>query len=155
MSSLNKVMLIGHLGKDPDVRTTQQGMNIVSFSIATSETWKDKSSGEKKEKTHWHNVVIFNEHLGDIAERYLTKGSKVYIEGKMITRKWEKDGIDRYSTEVVLGNYDGQIVMLSSKQDKQADEEDAPKERSRTTAAKPKPRSRAEQQQDLDDEVPF
>lgn len=153
MSTLNKVMLIGHLGKDPEVRTTQQGMNIVSFSVATSENWKDKATGEKREKTFWHNIVIFNEHLGDIAERFLAKGSKVYIEGKMQTRKWEKDGIDRYTTEVVLGAYDGAIVMLSRKEGGEAEEpKTAAKATTRTTR---KARTPDEQQQDLDDEVPF
>ena len=114
--SVNKVMLIGHLGKDPENRAFQNGGKMVSFSIATSESWKDKNSGERQERTQWHNVVIFNEQLGGIAERFLKKGSKVYIEGQLETRKWQdKDGADRYSTEVVLRPYRGEITMLDTR----------------------------------------
>ena len=98
MSSINKVILVGNLGADPEIRTTQDGRLIANLRLATSEHWKDKNSGEKKERTEWHRVVIFNEGLCRIAESYLEKGSKVYLEGQLQTRKWEKDGIDRYST---------------------------------------------------------
>lgn len=116
MSSLNKVTLIGNLGQDPEVRSMQSGDKIVNMSIATAETWKDKTTGEKKERTQWHRIVIFNQGLASIAERYLKKGSKVYIEGQLETRKWtDKDGQDKYSTEVVLRPFNGEIIMLSGK----------------------------------------
>ena len=114
--SVNKVMLIGHLGKDPETRSFQNGGKMVSFSIATSESWKDKNSGERQERTQWHNIVIFNEQLGGVAERFLKKGSKVYIEGQLETRKWQdKDGNDKYTTEVVLRPYRGEITMLDGR----------------------------------------
>ena len=113
--SVNKVTLIGHLGKDPEVRNTRDGRKVVNFSVATSESWKDKNTGEKREQTEWHNIVIFNERIGEIAEKYLTKGSKVYLEGALQTRKWEKDGIDRYSTEIALKAFDGKLVLLGDK----------------------------------------
>jgi single-strand DNA-binding protein len=113
--SVNKVILIGNLGGDPDVRRTQDGRPIVNFSIATSETWRDKASGEKREKTEWHRVVIFNEGLCGIAEKYLKKGSKAYIEGQLQTRKWEdRDGVTRYATEVVLQGFSGSLTLLDS-----------------------------------------
>lgn len=113
MSSLNKVQIIGKLGKDPDIRTTQNGNRVASFSVATSETWKDKNTGEKKEKTEWIPIVIFNEHLVGVAESYLRKGSTVYIEGKFTTRKWtDSNGTEKYTTEVVLQNYAGELKML-------------------------------------------
>jgi single-strand DNA-binding protein len=113
--SVNKVILVGSLGKDPDVRSTQSGQKIVNMSVATSETWKDKSSGERKEKTEWHRVVIFNEGLAGIAEKYLKKGSKVYLEGQLQTRKWtDQSGNERYSTEVVLAAFKGELTLLSS-----------------------------------------
>jgi single-strand DNA-binding protein len=112
--SLNKVQLIGNLGKDPEIRRTQDGRPIANFSIATSETWRDKDSGERKERTHWHRVVVFNEGLCKVIEQYVKKGSKVYVEGALQTRKWtDKDGADRYSTEVVLQGFQAQLVMLS------------------------------------------
>jgi single-strand DNA-binding protein len=114
--SLNKVMLIGNLGRDPEVRHTQDGKAIVSLNVATSETWRDKSSGERKERTEWHRVVIFNEALAKVAEQYLKKGSKVYIEGQLQTRKYtDKDGVEKYATEVVLQNYRGELAMLDGR----------------------------------------
>ncbi len=114
--SVNKVILIGNLGKDPEIRRTQDGRPIANLSIATSESWKDKTTGERKEKTEWHRVVIFNEGLCRIAEQYLKKGAKVYIEGQLQTRKWtDKDGIDKYSTEVVLQGFNSQLTMLDGK----------------------------------------
>jgi single-strand DNA-binding protein len=111
--SLNKVMLIGNLGKDPEVRSFQNGGKVCNFSIATGETWKDKNTGEKREKTDWHNIAIFNENLVRIAEQYLKKGSKVYIEGSLQTRKWQdQSGADKYTTEVVLQNFNGTLVLL-------------------------------------------
>lgn len=114
--SVNKVILIGNLGKDPESRSMQNGGKVVNFAIATSESWKDKNSGERQERTQWHNIVIFNEQLGGVAERFLKKGSKVYIEGQLETRKWQdKDGQDRYTTEVVLRPYRGELTMLDGR----------------------------------------
>jgi len=116
--SVNKVIIIGNVGKDPEVRRLTSGDPVVSLSIATSETWKDKASGERKEKTEWHRVVIFNKNLADVAEKYLRKGSKVYLEGSLQTRKWtDKDGAEKYSTEVVLQNFNGTLVLLDGKKD--------------------------------------
>ena len=112
--SVNKVILIGNLGADPEVRSFQNGGKVANMRIATSETWKDKNSGEKKERTEWHTVAVFAEGLVRIVEQYLSKGSKVYIEGKLETRKWQdQSGADRYSTEIVLRPYAGTLVMLS------------------------------------------
>ena len=114
--SVNKVILVGNLGKDPEVRRMTSGDPVVTLSVATSESWRDKSSGEKKEKTEWHRVVIFNKNLADVAEKYLRKGAKVYLEGALQTRKWtDKDGAEKYSTEVVLQNFNGTLVMLDSR----------------------------------------
>jgi len=111
--SVNKVILVGNLGRDPEVRHTQDGSKIVHLSVATSETWKDRGSGDRKERTEWHRVVIFNDRLGEIAERYLRKGSKVYLEGALQTRKWTgQDGHERYTTEVVLGRFRGELTLL-------------------------------------------
>ncbi len=111
--SVNKVILIGHLGKDPEARHTQSGDLVVSFSVATSESWKDKTTGERKERTDWHNVVIFNEGIGKFAEQYLKKGSKVFLEGKLQTRKYtDREGQDRYMTEVVLARYHGELQSM-------------------------------------------
>ncbi len=114
--SVNKVILVGNLGADPVVRHTQDGKSIVNLSIATSETWRDKGSGERKEKTEWHRVVIFNENLAKVAEQYLKKGSTVYVEGQLQTRKYtDKDGVEKYSTEVVLQNFRGELTMLGGR----------------------------------------
>lgn len=116
--SVNKVILIGNLGADPEVRTFQNGGKVCNIRIATSENWKDKNTGERREKTEWHTVAIFQEGLVRIAEQYLKKGSKVYIEGKLQTRKWQdQSGQDRYSTEVVLNGYDGTLTMLDGRSD--------------------------------------
>ncbi len=116
MAGLNRVQIIGRLGRDPEVRTFNNGGKIVSLRIATSETWKDKTSGERKEKTEWHTVSITNEGLAKIAEQYLKKGSEVYIEGALETRKWQdQSGADRYSTEIVLKPYRGEIVLLGGR----------------------------------------
>ena len=111
--SVNKVILVGNLGKDPESRSMQNGGKVVSFSIATSESWKDKNTGERQERTQWHNIVVFNEGIAKLAEKYLKKGSKVYLEGQLETRKWQdKDGHDRYTTEVVLRPFRGEMTML-------------------------------------------
>ena len=115
MASLNKVMLLGNIGQEPEIKTTQSGKEFANLSIATTESWKDKNSGEKKEKTERHKIVCFNEGLVKVIKQYCHKGDKLYIEGQMRTRKWEKDGQTRYTTEVVLGSYTGNLVMCSSK----------------------------------------
>jgi single-strand DNA-binding protein len=116
MAGVNKVILVGNLGKDPEVRRTQSGEPIVNFSVATSENWRDKNTGERKEKTEWHRVVIFNEHLAKIAEQYLRKGSKVFVEGQLATRKWtDKDGQEKYTTEIVLNRFRGELQMLDGR----------------------------------------
>jgi single-strand DNA-binding protein len=158
--SVNKVILVGNLGKDPEVRHTQDGKPIVNLSIATSETWRDKSSGERKEKTEWHRVVIFNEGIAKVAEQYLKKGTTVYIEGSLQTRKWtDKDGAEKYSTEIVLQNYGGTLTMLGGKPSGGdsagyggGDEFGQSSPMDRPRAAAPKSQSFA---RDLDDEVPF
>jgi len=111
--SVNKVILVGNLGRDPEIRSTQDGMRIANLAVATSETWRDKMSGERKERTEWHRVVIFNERLAEVAEKYLKKGSKVYIEGALQTRKWtDNSGQERYTTEIVLQRFRGELTML-------------------------------------------
>ncbi len=115
--SLNKVCLIGNVGKDPEIRHTQSGGKIANLTVATSETWKDKQSGEKKEKTEWHRVVVFDERLADIIERYVTKGTKLYLEGALQTRKWtDNQGVDKYTTEVVLQRFSGVLTLLGGGQ---------------------------------------
>ncbi len=114
--SVNKVTLIGNLGRDPEVRTAQDGSKIVNISVATSEYWKDKVTGERKDRTEWHRVVVFNDRLAEVAERYLKKGSKIYVEGQLQTRKWtDNNGQEKYSTEVVLGKFRGELTMLDSR----------------------------------------
>ncbi len=113
--SVNKVILIGNIGNDPEIKSMQSGDRVANFSVATSESWKDKATGERKERTEWHRVVVFNQGLLNVCENYLKKGSKVYIEGQVETRSWEKDGQKVYTTEVVLRPYRGEITMLDSK----------------------------------------
>ena len=114
--SVNKVILVGNLGRDPEIRSMPNGDRIANLSIATSETWRDKSSGERKEKTEWHRVVIFNDNIVKVVENYVKKGSTVYIEGALQTRKWtDKDGIEKYSTEIVVGKFKGELTMLGGR----------------------------------------
>ena len=118
MAGVNKVIIVGNLGRDPEVRSFPNGGKVVNLRIATSETWRDKASGERKERTEWHSVAIFNEALGKIAEQYLRKGSTVYIEGQLETRKWQdQSGADRYTTEVVLRQYRGELTLLGGRGD--------------------------------------
>ena len=120
--SVNKVILVGNLGRDPEVRHTQDGTAIVHLSVATSESWKDKASGERKEKTEWHRVVIFNERLGENTQKYLSKGSKVYLEGQLQTRKWtDQNGVEKYTTEIVLGRFRGELTMLDGRSEGRGD----------------------------------
>lgn len=122
--SINKAILVGNLGADPEIRRTADGKAIANLRIATSETWRDKATGERREKTEWHRVVVFNEGLAKVVEQYARKGSKLYIEGQIQTRKWtDKEGVERYSTEIVLQNFGGSIQLLDSKGDRQENEE--------------------------------
>jgi single-strand DNA-binding protein len=144
MSSVNKVTLLGNLGREPEARTTNAGQKIVSLRIATSERWKGRD-GQQQEKTEWHSVVIFNEHLADIAERYLRKGSTVYLEGQLQTRKWtDKDGQERYSTEIVLSKFKGELVLLGGRGE-QGDSAPAPQRGGRSASLA----------DELDDDIPF
>ncbi len=137
--SINKVILVGNLGADPEIRQTKDGKSIANLSVATSESWKDRNTGERREKTEWHRVVIFNEGLARVAEQYLRKGSKVYIEGQLQTRKWQdQNGQDRYTTEVVLQGFNSKLTMLDGKGGGQSQADDAPPDG-----------------YDLDDEIPF
>jgi len=163
--SVNKVILIGNLGKDPEVRRMQDGRPVVNLSVATSDTWRDKATGERRERTEWHRVVIFNEGLCRIAEQYLKKGAKVYLEGQLQTRKWtDKDNIERYSTEVVLQGFNSSLTMLDGRGGGGAGADDmgsagsigsggdfgssAPRERKPAMAG-------AGKREDMDDEIPF
>lgn len=147
--SINKVILIGNLGKDPEVRKTQDGKSIVNFSVATSETWKDRNTGERREKTEWHRVVVFNEGLARIAEQYLRKGSKVYIEGQLQTRKWtDQSGQEKYTTEVVLQGFNSALTMLDGRRDGGASEFGGGGARDSMPAS-------GGQSFELDDEIPF
>jgi single-strand DNA-binding protein len=158
--SVNKVILIGNLGADPEIRRTQDGRPIANLRIATSESWRDKTSGERKEKTEWHRVVIFNEGLCKIAEQYLKKGSKVYLEGALQTRKWQdKDGQDKYSTEVVLQGFNSQLTMLDTRggqggggADEGGGDFGSP---GPTASRKPAMAGGGGRRDDMDDEIPF
>ena len=144
--SVNKVILVGNLGRDPEVRHMQSGDPIVQLSVATSESWKDRDTSERRERTEWHRVVIFNQNLGRIAEQYLRKGSKVYLEGQLQTRKWQdQSGEDRYSTEVVLQRYRGELTMLDARTSGDGEQT--------TTATNSS--SDGDLRVDLDDEIPF
>jgi single-strand DNA-binding protein len=147
MASVNKVILIGNLGRDPEVRTFQNGNKVCNLSIATSEKWRDKNSGERKERTEWHSVAIFSEPLAKVAEQYLRKGSKVYIEGQLETRKWQdQSGNDKYSTEVVLRPYSSTLTMLDGgSNDNSGGGYGAPQQQ----------QSQQQPSRDLDDEIPF
>jgi single-strand DNA-binding protein len=145
-ASVNKVILVGNLGRDPEIRTTQDGTRVANLSLATSESWRDKNSGERKEKTEWHRIVIFNDRLVDVVEKYLKKGAKVYLEGSLQTRRWtDKDGTEKYSTETVLQKYRGELTILDG--GKRDDDEPQPPTTGRESGTTKQP--------DLDEEVPF
>ncbi len=149
--SVNKVILIGNLGADPEVRQTQDGRPIVNMRVATSESWRDKTSGERRERTEWHRVVIFSEGLARVAEQYLKKGSKVYLEGQLQTRKWQdNDGNDRYSTEVVLQGFNSALTMLDSRADAEGGFS-GPRDQGRRPAAD----APAFESAEVDDDIPF
>jgi len=149
--SLNKVLLIGRLGADPEIKQMVNGKNVARLSLATSNTWKDKNTGEKKEKTEWHRVVIFNEGLVNVVQQYVKKGAQVYIEGQLTTRKWkdEKSGLDRYSTEVVLQGFNSSFKILSSKNNQIENTKDI------NTNKSSLPDNEKISSNDLDDEIPF
>ncbi len=164
--SVNKVILVGNLGKDPEIRTGQDGTKIVNFSLATSENWTDKASGERREKTEWHRVVVFNDRIADVVERYLKKGAKVYVEGALQTRKWtDQSGVEKYSTEVVIGRFKGELTMLDGARGGEsamggeggyAQRAPAARAPAGSRAAKPAADSwDAPRGGDLDDEIPF
>lgn len=154
--SVNKVILVGNLGKDPEIRTFQSGGRIAQFSVATSESWKDKATGERKEKTQWHNVVVKNENLVGICERYLKKGAKVFLEGQLETRKYEKDGRDVYTTEVVLAPYRGELTMLDGRSGGSSAANDFGGDEPATMVAGGSGGSFASSSKnDMDDEIPF
>ena len=149
--SLNKVLLIGRLGADPEIKQMVNGKSVARLSLATSNTWKDKNTGEKKEKTEWHRVVIFNEGLVNVVQQYVKKGAQVYIEGQLTTRKWkdEKSGIDRYSTEIVLQGFNSAFKILSSKNNQ------AENVINNDTSKSSLPNDEVVPSNDLDDEIPF
>lgn len=157
--SVNKVTLVGNVGREPETRRVNNGEAVVSFSIATSEHWRDKASGERKERTEWHNVVIFNENIGKVAEQYVRKGSKVFIEGQLQTRKFQdKNGVERQTTEVVLQRFRGELVLLSGfaeKEDNAPDPVPQPVEDSAKTEARFRQSVKQHFPGDLDDTIPF
>ena len=160
--SLNKVTLIGNVGNEPEIRSTQQGKEIASFSLATSDSWKDKATGEKKEKTEWHRIVVFSDGLVNVIKNYIKKGSKLYLEGALQTRKWtDKDGIERYSTEVVLQAFDSTLIMLDGKNSSGGDSSYAPPasyDDYGSSNSKPSGNNDAKPNfahNELDDEIPF
>ena len=165
--SVNKVILVGNLGRDPEVRLGQDGTKVVSLSIATAESWKDRTTGERRDRTEWHRVVIFNDRLSEVAEKYLKKGSNVYIEGQLQTRKWaDQSGQERYMTEVILPKFRGEITMLGSRNDSLHDSGTAAYDtgiESHQVASVPAPTSAPASagnnvyspRNDLDDEIPF
>jgi single-strand DNA-binding protein len=148
--SLNKVLLIGRLGADPDIKQMVNGKSVARLSLATSNTWKDKNTGEKKEKTEWHRIVIFNEGLVNVVQQYVKKGAQVYIEGQLTTRKWkdEKSGQDRYSTEVILQGFNSAFKILSSKNNQLENVQENTEKSALPNDDSPPPN-------DLDDEIPF
>jgi single-strand DNA-binding protein len=158
--SVNKVILVGNLGRDPEIRSTQDGMRIANLAVATSESWRDRVSGERKERTEWHRVVIFNERLAEFAEKYLKKGRKVYVEGALQTRKWtDNSGQERYTTEIVLTRFRGELTMLDSAGGTGApaieggyDEDFADEPRASGPATPARGRTPVN---DLDDDIPF
>ena len=160
--SVNKVILIGNLGRDPEVRSMQDGRSMVNMSVATSDTWRDRQSGERKERTEWHRVVIFNDKIGEVAQKYLRKGSKVYLEGQLATRKWtDKDNLERYTTEVVIPRFGGALTMLDGRGDGGGasmggggggDDDFAPPPSGGGGGGRPAARGKAG---DLDDDIPF
>ena len=153
--SVNKVILIGNLGADPDVRTMQSGGRVCNLSVATSKSWKDKNSGERQERTQWHRVVVFNDNIVGVCEKFLKKGSKVYLEGQLETRKWtDNSGVEKYTTEVVLRPFRGELTMLDGKSGGAGGQSDDGPAYENTPAGR-RDNPAAQQHDDLDDEIPF
>ena len=154
--SLNKVLLIGRLGADPEIKQMVNGKNVARLSLATSNTWKDKNTGEKKEKTEWHRVVVFNEGLVDVVENYVKKGSKLYIEGSLQTRKWTDDsGTEKYTTEVIIQGYGGRIDMIGSKGSNGNFSEESKDSNQKKTPEVNEEEKKTDSSDELDDEIPF
>ena len=154
--SVNKVIIVGNLGKDPEVRTFPNGGKVCNFPVATSETWRDKNSGEKQERTQWHNIAIFSEPLVNIAERFLKKGSKIFVEGQLETRKWQDNtGADRYSTEVVLRPYKGELTLLDNKSETDNSQRESLSESTTSVMPQNTENSPSFAVDDFDDEIPF
>ena len=154
--SVNKVILLGNLGRDPEIRSMQSGKKMASFSIATSKRWRDRNTQEQKENTSWHNIVVFNEGLVDVIEKYIKKGSKIYVEGELSTRKYQdNDGNDKYTTEVVLQGYNSTLTMLDSRNSGSASIEEAPNSSSLDSKLEDTLDSQVSDSQDLDDDIPF
>ena len=154
--SVNKVIIVGNLGKDPEVRTFPNGGKVCNFPVATSETWRDRNSGEKQERTQWHNIAIFSEPLVNIAERFLKKGSKIFVEGQLETRKWQDNtGADRYSTEVVLRPYKGELTLLDNKSDTDITQRESLSEATTSVMTQSTENSPSFAVDDFDDEIPF
>ena len=152
--SVNKVIIVGNLGRDPEVRRMQSGDRVANLRIATSESWRDKQSGERREKTEWHSVSVMNDRLAEVCEKYLRKGSKVYVEGQLETRKWQdKEGQERYTTEVVIGRFKGELTILDSRAGEGEHAEAPPAGNAAPAAAKSAPP--AGRAPDLDDDIPF
>ena len=154
--SVNKVIIVGNLGKDPEVRTFPNGGKVCNFPVATSETWRDRNSGEKQERTQWHNIAIFSEPLVNIAERFLKKGSKIFVEGQLETRKWQDNtGADRYSTEVVLRPYKGELTLLDNKSETDNSQRESLSESTTSVMPQNTENSPSFAVDDFDDEIPF
>ena len=154
--SVNKVILVGNLGRDPEVRHATDGTRIVQLSVATSETWKDKASGERKDRTEWHRVVIFNDRLGEVAEKYLQKGAKVYLEGQLQTRKWtDANSVERYTTEVVLSKFKGELTMLDTRSGASPQDSSYLEDPSNNHSKPSMPPINGSLAAELDDEIPF
>lgn len=144
-NSVNKAIIVGNVGRDPEIRTTQDGTKVVNMSVATSETWNDRASGERKERTEWHRIAVFNDRIAEFIEAHVKKGAKVYVEGALQTRKWtDQSGAEKYSTEIVIGRFDGRVTLLS----RGGEQSHAPAEPATQQATAPK-------RGDLDDEIPF
>ena len=156
VGSVNKVILLGNIGKDPEIRSMQSGSKMASFSLATSKRWKDKASQEQKEKTSWHNIVVFGDGLVDIIEKYVKKGSKIYVEGELQTRKWQdKDGNDRYTTEVILQGYNSNLTLLDSRNSSNKPSDDMKIEETVTENSSSNNDNFSQRSDDSDDDIPF
>ena len=156
VGSVNKVILLGNLGRDPEIRSMQSGSKMASFSIATSKRWKDKNTQEQKDKTSWHNIVVFGDGLVDIVEKYVKKGSKIYVEGELQTRKWQdKDGNDRYTTEVILQGYNCNLTLLDSRNNSQIDSNNSDQADQSQAIEDNSIGNQSNDSSDLDEDIPF